>query len=200
MPVAAAAFFATRLSFDPVFRSSLFADFLTLFDKDSDFMRFFMHCSHPLGLFSLAYSSVRWKRRMRAEVSSCRFALPHTEDPDTGGRCQGLYSPNGVLGVWGAGPHPVALTTPQCSPRSVVGGNLWVLSSCRSGSLRGAILSRPRTLPGRIHPAVAAHKAPRPPSGALWLHEIKHDSFRVIARQGRRAGGNDRLSERRDQG
>jgi hypothetical protein len=64
---------------------------------------------------------------MRAEVSSCRFALPHTEDPDTGGRCQGLYSPDGVLGVWGAGPHPVALTTPQCSPRSVVGGNLWVL-------------------------------------------------------------------------
>jgi ATP-dependent DNA ligase len=26
-------------------------------------------------------------------------------------------------------------------------------------------------------------KAPRPPSGALWLHEIKHDGFRVIARK-----------------
>ena len=25
-------------------------------------------------------------------------------------------------------------------------------------------------------------KAARPPSGALWLHEIKHDGFRVIAR------------------
>jgi len=25
--------------------------------------------------------------------------------------------------------------------------------------------------------------APRPPSGALWLHEIKHDGFRVIARK-----------------
>jgi ATP-dependent DNA ligase len=25
--------------------------------------------------------------------------------------------------------------------------------------------------------------APRPPSGELWLHEIKHDSFRVIARK-----------------
>jgi hypothetical protein len=23
-------------------------------------------------------------------------------------------------------------------------------------------------------------KAPKPPSGALWLHEIKHDGFRVI--------------------
>jgi len=26
-------------------------------------------------------------------------------------------------------------------------------------------------------------KAPNPPSGALWLHEIKHDGFRVIARK-----------------
>jgi bifunctional non-homologous end joining protein LigD len=26
-------------------------------------------------------------------------------------------------------------------------------------------------------------KAPRPPSGELWLHEIKHDGFRVIARK-----------------
>jgi bifunctional non-homologous end joining protein LigD len=25
-------------------------------------------------------------------------------------------------------------------------------------------------------------KAPRPPSGPLWLHEVKHDGFRVIAR------------------
>jgi ATP-dependent DNA ligase len=25
--------------------------------------------------------------------------------------------------------------------------------------------------------------APRPPSGALWLHEIKHDGFRIVARK-----------------
>ena len=25
--------------------------------------------------------------------------------------------------------------------------------------------------------------APRPPSGALWIHEVKHDGFRVIARK-----------------
>jgi hypothetical protein len=25
-------------------------------------------------------------------------------------------------------------------------------------------------------------KAPQPPSGNAWLHEIKHDGFRVIAR------------------
>ena len=43
IPVTAAAFFATRLSFEPVFRSVLFAVFLT-FDKDLDLLRFFM-CS-----------------------------------------------------------------------------------------------------------------------------------------------------------
>jgi ATP-dependent DNA ligase len=26
-------------------------------------------------------------------------------------------------------------------------------------------------------------KAPTPPSGEAWLHEIKHDGFRVIARK-----------------
>ena len=26
-------------------------------------------------------------------------------------------------------------------------------------------------------------KAPQPPSGEAWLHEIKHDGFRVIARK-----------------
>ena len=45
------------------------------------------------------------------------------------------------------------------------------------------MLSRPRTLPtGFIQPCLPT-KAPRPPSGALWLHEIKHDGFRVIARK-----------------
>jgi hypothetical protein len=43
IPVAAAAFFATRLSFEPVFRSVPFAVFLTC-DKDPDLLRFLM-CS-----------------------------------------------------------------------------------------------------------------------------------------------------------
>ena len=42
---------------------------------------------------------------------------------------------------------------------------------------------RPRTLPvGFIQPCLPI-KAPRPPVGAVWLHEIKHDGFRVIARK-----------------
>jgi bifunctional non-homologous end joining protein LigD len=45
------------------------------------------------------------------------------------------------------------------------------------------MLSRPRDLPaGFIAPCLPA-KAPEPPSGPLWLHEIKHDGFRVVARK-----------------
>jgi ATP-dependent DNA ligase len=40
-----------------------------------------------------------------------------------------------------------------------------------------------RALPaGFIVPCLPT-SAPRPPSGELWLHEIKHDGFRVIARK-----------------
>jgi ATP-dependent DNA ligase len=42
---------------------------------------------------------------------------------------------------------------------------------------------RPRTLPvGFVAPCLPT-SAPQPPSGAVWLHEIKHDGFRVIARK-----------------
>jgi bifunctional non-homologous end joining protein LigD len=42
---------------------------------------------------------------------------------------------------------------------------------------------RPHALPaGFIAPCLPA-SAPRPPSGEAWLHEIKHDGFRVIARK-----------------
>jgi bifunctional non-homologous end joining protein LigD len=45
------------------------------------------------------------------------------------------------------------------------------------------MLPRPRTLPaGFIQPCLPM-KAPEPPFGALWLHEIKHDGFRIIARK-----------------
>jgi bifunctional non-homologous end joining protein LigD len=40
-----------------------------------------------------------------------------------------------------------------------------------------------RLLPvGFIAPCLPT-KAPRPPSGDVWLHEIKHDGFRIIARK-----------------
>jgi len=43
------------------------------------------------------------------------------------------------------------------------------------------------TLPAGFIPPCLPMTAPRPPSGAIWLHEIKHDGFRVIARtDGRR--------------
>src|SRR5947199_8618171 len=43
------------------------------------------------------------------------------------------------------------------------------------------MVSRSRALPaGFIAPCLPS-KAPTAPSGELWLHEIKHDRFRVIA-------------------
>ena len=42
---------------------------------------------------------------------------------------------------------------------------------------------RMRTLPaGFIAPSLPT-KADAPPSGGLWVHEIKHDGFRIIARK-----------------
>ena len=50
---------------------------------------------------------------------------------------------------------------------------------------------------GFIAPCLPTN-APHPPCGDLWLHEIKHDGFRVIARKDgkrvklySRSGGND---------
>ena len=45
------------------------------------------------------------------------------------------------------------------------------------------MLTRPHTLPSGFIPPCLPTKAPRPPAGAVWLHEIKHDGFRVIARK-----------------
>ena len=50
-----------------------------------------------------------------------------------------------------------------------------------------------RTLPpGFIAPCLPSNAA-APPSGKLWLHEVKHDGFRVIARK---AGERVRLYSR----
>ena len=50
------------------------------------------------------------------------------------------------------------------------------------------MLSRPRAVQaGFIAPCLPTN-APHPPSGEAWLHEIKHDGFRVIAcMEGKRA-------------
>ena len=45
-------------------------------------------------------------------------------------------------------------------------------------------LSRPRTRPfsGKIEPCLP-RTATEPPTGQGWLHEIKHDGFRILARR-----------------
>jgi bifunctional non-homologous end joining protein LigD len=44
-------------------------------------------------------------------------------------------------------------------------------------------MSHQRTLPAGFVAPCLPTKAHQPPSGGLWLHEIKHDGFRVIARK-----------------
>jgi bifunctional non-homologous end joining protein LigD len=51
-----------------------------------------------------------------------------------------------------------------------------------SAALKPGML-RMRTLPAGFVAPCLPTKADTPPSGGLWLHEIKHDGFRVIARK-----------------
>ncbi len=46
-----------------------------------------------------------------------------------------------------------------------------------------ALYSRTMPLPPGFVPPCLPTKAPQPPTGEAWLHEIKHDGFRVIARK-----------------
>jgi ATP-dependent DNA ligase len=50
-------------------------------------------------------------------------------------------------------------------------------------ALRLAPYSAVMPLPRGFVPPCLPTKAPQPPSGDTWLHEIKHDGFRVIARK-----------------
>jgi bifunctional non-homologous end joining protein LigD len=45
------------------------------------------------------------------------------------------------------------------------------------------MLSRLRALPAGFTAPCLPINAPQPPSGEQWLHEIKHDGFRIIARK-----------------
>jgi ATP-dependent DNA ligase len=45
------------------------------------------------------------------------------------------------------------------------------------------MLARPRALPTSFIAPCLPTKADTLPSGEMWLHEIKHDGFRVIARK-----------------
>jgi bifunctional non-homologous end joining protein LigD len=47
---------------------------------------------------------------------------------------------------------------------------------------RRATYAAAMPLPGLVPPCLPI-KAPQPPSGNTWMHEIKHDAFRVIARK-----------------
>jgi hypothetical protein len=64
----------------------------------------------------------------------------------------------------------LSFLAPHCVPEHV-----WA-----SDSARGVLeIDIPRH-----HVSLCQLLAPRPPAGAVLLHEIKHDGFRVIARKG----------------
>ena len=50
-------------------------------------------------------------------------------------------------------------------------------------ALRLSTYSAAMPLPRGFVPPCLPTKAPEPPTGGAWLHEIKHDGFRVIARK-----------------
>jgi bifunctional non-homologous end joining protein LigD len=50
-------------------------------------------------------------------------------------------------------------------------------------ALRVATYSAAMPLPRGFVPPCLPTKTPHPPSGDTWVHEIKHDGFRVIARK-----------------
>jgi bifunctional non-homologous end joining protein LigD len=45
------------------------------------------------------------------------------------------------------------------------------------------MLSRPRTLPAGFVTPCLPTRASQPPSEPPWVHEIKHDGFRIVARK-----------------
>jgi hypothetical protein len=68
---------------------------------------------------------------------------------------------------------------------AVNGHALWAvhLRARRGFPLYPRMSLRPHTLPaGFIAPCLPTN-TPQPPCGEAWLHEIKHDGFRVIARK-----------------
>jgi ATP-dependent DNA ligase len=72
-----------------------------------------------------------------------------------------------------------SLVTSEGVPEPRLPGLFSLRLSCRYTS----IMLRIRSLPAGFIPPCLPTKADDLPSGGLWLHEIKHDGFRVIARK-----------------
>ena len=80
-------------------------------------------------------------------------------------------------------PHwPPHVAPPPYRPRR---RGLWSYSdSGGSGAILNRMLSRPRSRPlsNFIEPCLP-RRADKPPAGGDWIHEIKHDGFRIMARR-----------------
>jgi hypothetical protein len=71
----------------------------------------------------------------------------------------------------------------QCLERLQLPQGYDFASICnRTGRIPPMFLRSRAFPPGFIAPCLPTI-APQPPSGPMWLHELKHDGFRVIARK-----------------
>jgi ATP-dependent DNA ligase len=73
------------------------------------------------------------------------------------------------------------LTTGELEARQGNRGSVRVDRTARASYLIRMLLLP--TLPAGFIAPCLPMTAPRPPSGPLWIHEVKHDGFRLIARK-----------------
>ena len=80
---------------------------------------------------------------------------------------------------WFSVPRANCNTRARRRARPLVGLGFW-----RQGRYLDRMLSRPRSRPIThfIEPCLP-RRADKPPAGRDWIHEIKHDGFRIMARR-----------------
>ena len=73
--------------------------------------------------------------------------------------------------------------TQRGSKLETIQGDLWRVKVAFTPAQFYLFLHVAAYPPGRVHRAVPSNKTDKLPSGSQWLHEIKHDGFRIIARK-----------------
>jgi hypothetical protein len=109
------------------------------------------------------------------EKDSCRLS----QELDVPSRVAPFPVPTSrTIGNRGVGHAPPASARPPLKP----------LPPAFLGSMAGLCVAlRRKFLPPRLHSPVLANNIPKGSTGSAWVHEIKHDGYRLIARKdGRR--------------
>ena len=87
------------------------------------------------------------------------------------------------------GTGPINVATPSFRTRAIQSSGsetllrIQFLAGCTIGMLESCIRKRQPGPDAEIEPCLPS-PVERPPAGADWIHEIKHDGFRLVARRG----------------